>query len=156
MTRDDLEGPDPGGPDAERRLSAYLDDQMSPAEARDFLAWLEAHPDALRAAEEHRRVWSLLGAYRDEAVPEGFAERVLARVGVPAASTGDAAPVLRLVRGVRRWRALAALETVPEALLEGDAIARLATLSDDEFEALLEADPQDLPADAGRTGPRGG
>src|SRR5438445_4974849 len=67
------------------RLTAYLDDRMTPAEARDFLAWLERHPDAWKEAEESRRVWALLSAYRDEPVPEGFAERVLARTAADSA-----------------------------------------------------------------------
>jgi anti-sigma factor RsiW len=178
MTHDDPDRRD------EERLAAYLDDAMSPEEAREFLAWLESHPDALREAEEHRRVWSLLGTYRDEPVPEGFAERVIARTGARAQ-----APVLRLAEGVRRWRrlavaaavlaaaglgvaafqwrratvspvepagTLAALEVLPESLLDDDAIDRLADLSDEEFEALLVADPQELTPDAPRPANRGG
>ena len=168
----------------EERLAAYLGDAMSPEEARRFLVWLEAHPEALREVEEHRRVWSLLGAYSDEPVPEGFAARVLARAGV-----SRQAPALHLSEGLRRWRrlavaaavlaaaglgiaaiqwrranpapeetvgTLAALETLPVSLFEDDAIDRLVTLSDEEFETLLEADPQDLAPDAPRTGSRGG
>ena len=67
------------------RLTAYLDDQLSPAEAREFLALLERDPVAMRRLEEARRVWALLGAYRDEPVPDGFAEGVLAK------TRGDAA-----------------------------------------------------------------
>ena len=29
-------------------LTAYLDDELSPAAARHVTAWLDAHPDALR------------------------------------------------------------------------------------------------------------
>ncbi len=85
--------------DVRERLNAYLDDRMSPEEAREFLAWLEGHPDAWKEAEAVRRVWTLLGAYRDEPVPEGFADRVLAKaadLGTGAAAEG--------VERVATWR----------------------------------------------------
>lgn len=106
MTPDDPRV-DPSRPAAWReRLAAYLDDRMSPQDARTFLAWLERHPEAWKEAEAARRVWTLLGAYRDEPVPEGFADRVLAKVGLAAGTPPAAAPLRFLAGG--RTRALAA------------------------------------------------
>ena len=163
---------------------------MSSRRGRPVPRWLEAHPDALRDAEESRRVWALLSAYADEPVPEGFAERVIARASgatSQAEARGGAVPAsvaspLRLLSGGRR-RALAAaaavlvavgagalllrdggprvsdvslaLEAVPAELLESDNLASLASLSDEEFEALLAADPETLAADSHRKN-RGG
>jgi len=164
------------------RLSAYLDGEMAPEEARLFLALLEANPAALKDAEEARRVWALLSTYADEPVPEGFAERVFAKAGIEPtvglrASSG-AAPTLRLVTrtggrmralaaaaavlvavgGVALWQrsttpepasaSSAALEAIPVELLESENLASLASLSDEEFEALLSADPETLTAEA--------
>ncbi len=169
-------------PSFRERLSTYLDGEMDSAEARRFLAWLEAHPAALKDAEEARRVWALLSTYADEPVPEGFAERVFAKAGIASsARLGTAAgpaPALRLLAGGRRrafaaaaavlvavggvalWRrsttsepessVSAALEAVPAELLESENLASLAALSDEEFEALLSADPETLTAEASK------
>ena len=99
-------------------LSAYLDGELSDEAARDVTAWLERHPEALREVEHQRRLWSLLGRYPDEPVPEGFAQRVLATVRpagasdvpVPAAST----PHVRLLR--RRVWAFSAAAAVLAAI----------------------------------------
>lgn len=171
------------------RLSSYLDGEMSPDDARRFLNWLEANPAALKDAEEARRVWALLSAYADEPVPEGFAERVLAKTtGSHAVSFPDAvaerAPAwpispMKLLSGGRS-RAIAAaaavliavgagvvvsqrgtgpasdssasagLEAVPAELLESDNLTSLASLSDEEFDAILSADPETLTADASK------
>lgn len=116
--------------DVRERLNAYLDDRMSPAEAREFLAWLESHPEAWKEAEAVRRVWSLLGAYRDEPVPEGFADRVLAKaadLGTGAAAEGvepvASRPALRLLAGGRA-RALAAAAAIVAALGVGALLGR--------------------------------
>ena len=161
------------------RLTAYLDGELSPAEASEVLAWLETHPAALRGLEEDRRVWACLSAYRDEPVPAGFADRVLRTT---VASGAETAPDARGWRVLQRWEggrggrvaamaatvvlavgvgALAAgrlfhpsepapasssaavLEAVPAALLESDdAVKNLASLSDDEFDAILHNDPE--------------
>jgi anti-sigma factor RsiW len=177
----------PGSAAFRERLTAYLDDRMAPDEARAFLASLEAHPAAWKEAESSRRVWSLLAAYRDEPVPEGFAERVLgactgmARVGVEPVA--ERTP-FSLLRGGRRARtialaasilvavgagalvgrrfapsgesppphAVASLDAVPVGLLDrldSDTLVQLASLSDEEFDALLTADPSDLAASGG-------
>jgi len=188
--------PDALDPAFSARLTAYLDGELSPVEARAFLDWLEVHPEALKCAEESRRVWALLSAYADEPVPEGFAERVLAKTtGVARAASGaspdavaERAPTWRVLSSPARWggrsrafaaaaavlvavgagvlalrsrtgpasdpAASAALEAVPADLLEGDAIASLASLSDEEFEAMLAADLDTLPVDASKD--RGG
>ena len=158
------------------RLTAYLDGELSPEESREVLAWLEAHPAALRELEEHRRVWALLGTYRDEPVPAGFSDRVLAGAGAsPSAAKSTAAgkPSLRVLAGGRALRAAAiaatfvlavgaglyvanregvpspaggasSLESVPTALLESEAALKLAEVSDEEFETILQGDPEDL------------
>jgi anti-sigma factor RsiW len=172
-------------PSVRERLTAYLDDRLSPEEARRFLAWLESHPAAWKEAEEARRVWALLGAYRDEQVSEGFSERVMARVRAEAAEGEEGAlsstaaaeptskPALRLLAG-GKGRAVAAAAAVLVALgagvlwgrfanrgpavvgsapaaveafnampadlldrIDGDDVAQIAGLSDEEFEALL-------------------
>src|SRR5262245_14348461 len=183
--------------DFKEELAAYLDDRMSADEAREFIAWLEAHPAAWKEAEEARRVWAILAAYRDEPVPEGFAERVLARVTenragrepIAAAAPSDDKPVLSLLAS-RRARivaiaaglvaavgvgvvggrlterrttegsddTVAAINAVPAGVLdrlEEKDLVQIASLSDEEFEILLAADPQDFaPADS--TKPHGG
>ena len=171
------------------RLSSYLDGEMSPEDGRRFLAWLEARPSALKDAEEARHVWALLSAYADEPVPEGFAERVLAKTAllggrdVKGTSYPDAvaerAPAWRVLAGGRS-RAIAAaaavlvavgagvwasqraagpasdsassatLDAVPAELLESDNLTSLASLSDEEFDAILSADPETLTADASK------
>ena len=160
------------------QLSSYLDGEMTPVEARRFLGWLEAHPAALKDAEESRRVWALLSAYADEPVPEGFAEGVL-RAATGAAPAADHAPAFRLLAGGRRravaaaaavlvtvgagalWlrrtstlpsdmSASAALEAVPLELLESENLASLASLSDEEFEAILAVDPETVAADSSK------
>lgn len=173
MRNDDLH--EEGG--WKERLTSYLDDQMSPEEAREFFSWLKAHPAVMKEAEEARRVWALLGHYPDEPVPEGFSDRVLESLDV----AGDERASLHVVGG-GRWKALAiaasvavvagtslvawkalsapapvsagslaALEAVPTDLLDGldeESLSKLASLSDEEFEALLASDPQDLTASA--------
>ena len=159
-------------------LSAYLDGELSPVDARRFLGWLEAHPAALKDAEESRRVWALLAAYADEPVPEGFAESVI-RSATGAGSVGERAPALRVLAGGRRRAITAAaavlvavgagalllrpdqtapseptasavFEAVPADLLESDNLASLASLSDEEFEAILAADPETVAADSSK------
>lgn len=172
--------------DEARRLqvNAYLDGELPPEEARDVLRWLEAHPKALRAAEEARRVESLLGLYADEPVPEAFAEKVLAEVGVGRAVDTDASarPVFLLLRG-RSMRiaaiaagallavgvgvlvasrgggaptpasaTVAALEALPAELLENGDVAKLADLSDEDFDALVAGEPDDLAKQANGEG----
>ena len=160
------------------QLSSYLDGEMSPTDARRFLNWLESNPAALKDAEESRRVWALLSSYADEPVPEGFAERVLATTtGTLPDAVAERAPSWRVLSSGRS-RALAAaaavlvavgagvlfshrgtspasdpsasaaLEAVPAELLEADNLASLASLSDEEFEAILSADPETLTADS--------
>ena len=177
------------------RLTAYLDDQLSSAEAREFLELLQRDPVAMRRLEEARRVWALLGAYRDEPVPEGFAESVLEKMAADGASgdgTTSERSGLRLLAGGRSrfalataatvvaalglgvvWAlraldpaqptdpassTLATLEAVPPGLLDSldaDSLTRIASLSDEEFDALLSAEPQDLADGTGkREGPK--
>jgi anti-sigma factor RsiW len=186
-------------PELRERLTAYLDGELDAASARRFLAELEAHPAAWKAAEEYRRVWALLSAYADEEVPEGFAERVLAaargdasalplpRTGAPLRVVGSrpegslpegsrpegslrllasrrivpiaAAAAVLVAAGALAWTrfgpssptpppSLAVLEAIPDALLVSDDLASFASLSDEEFEAVLSADPDVLAAEA--------
>jgi hypothetical protein len=170
--RDDANLP----PDLHERVGAYLDGELSPAEAREVLRRLAADPAALRNVEELRGVSSLLGLYADEPVPEGFAERVLASVrggeGGAASRSGSfallrgralrvaavaAAVLLAVGAGALLGRAgrpggtpeapsgsFAALETLPTELLEGGDVARLATMTEEDFEALLAGDPEEF------------
>jgi hypothetical protein len=66
-------------------ITAYLDDELSPEAARHVTSWLDESPEALKEVEHLRRVWDLLDLYEEEAVPEGFANRVLAEVDVSGA-----------------------------------------------------------------------
>lgn len=159
-------------------LTAYLDGEMSSADARRFLGWLEAHPAALKDAEESRRVWALLSSYADEPVPEGFAEGVM-RTATGIDSVGEGSPALRVLAGGRRrsiaaaaavlvvagagvlvlrrtgplpsdTSASVALEAVPAELLDSENLASLASLSDEEFEALLAVDPETISAESSK------
>ena len=161
------------------RLTAYLDGELSPAESREVLAWLEKNPQALKELEEHRRVWALLGKYPDEPVPAGFTERVLVSAGVLPAGKASlhvlpggralrfaavaAAVVLavgvgviagpRFVPAPRPEGGASSLDSVPTALLESESAFNLATVTDEEFETILQGDPEDLAqVVAGRTG----
>lgn len=103
------------------RLTEYLDDRLSAEDAQAFLAWLERHPDLWKEAESARRAWALLGHYRDEPVPEGFSDRVLARVAAGRADHGGAAATRatwRVLPGGRR-RAVAVAAAVVLALGAG-------------------------------------
>ena len=170
MTRSDSPLPDEAA--WRERLTAYLDGELSPEESREVLAWLTEHPAALRELEKDRRVWALLAAYRDEPVPAGFSDRVLAKAGVAPGGTTPASGLTLLAGGrARRYAAMAAtvvlalgvgalaasrlsrspapsasaLDAVPAALLDSDDdVTKLASLSDDEFEALLHNDPDKL------------
>ncbi len=132
-------------------------------------------PDGVRRSdsEEARRIWAALGAYADEPVPEGFADRVMARVRPEA----DGRPALRVLAGGRlRGLAIAAslvaavgagilvsqrfllpastpvaaptaaLEAVPADLLDNEGLVTLASLPDADFEALLLPDLADAEA----------
>ena len=173
MTRSDTPLPDEAA--WRERLTAYLDGELSPADSREVLAWLKTHPAALRELEEDRRVWALLAAYRDEAVPAGFSDRVLAKAGAAPGAAARPGSLALLAGGrARRYAAMAAsvvlalgvgalasnrlfrspassaagssaLDAVPAALLDSDDdVTKLASLSDDEFEALLHDDPDKL------------
>ncbi len=181
MSPDRFENLDPR---MKERLSAYLDDELSPEEAREVLAWIESDPAALRDAEELRRVWDLLKHYRDEEVPEGFSEGVLARIaalrsaspregGVPAGGPEERRSLWAVLKGGTprlRFAAAAAIlvaaglgavvtarvvtptspDGVPSVALESmraeaiENLSSLASLSDEEFEAVLAGDPEDL------------
>lgn len=148
-------------------LSAYLDGELGPVAARHVTAWLDAHPDALREMEHDRRVWDLLALYGDEAVPAGFAGRILAEarsIAHPEAATARsgvlrlrprpllaAAAVLLLAVGTFFLAAPGPVEApappaeVAEAVADVPAeyleeVDVLLNLSDEEFEAYLLAD----------------
>src|SRR5262245_11120320 len=137
--------------DFRERLSAYLDDRLSADEAREFLAWLESHPAAWREAEESRRVWAILSAYRDEPVPEGFADRVVSRLraeGEAVAVRSPAGmPALALL-SPRRARVLAVAAGLVAALGVGVVCGRLsgsgASGSKDGTVAAINAVPAGL------------
>jgi anti-sigma factor RsiW len=157
-------------PPEERRqaLIAYADGTLSPEEARRVAAWLATHPEAAAEVEAHRRVADLLPAYGDEPVPPGFAERVIARakaeareavgrlVRLPRWVPLAAAAVLLLALGgaglllARRERSdpvregAFALDAVPADLLEHADV--LLGLSEEEFDAVLTVDPDELAA----------
>jgi anti-sigma factor RsiW len=154
-------------------LTAWLDGEATPEEARRIEAWLAAHPEEAARVARLRRTWDLLSVYGDEPVPEGFAERVLASAG--REGVGGARPRLRLLS---RWKPLAAaaavaalafvagrgllkssgdeapagaesallLETLPPDLLEQADL--LLTLSEEEFSTLLEIDPEEVAGEA--------
>jgi anti-sigma factor RsiW len=160
-------------------LSAYLDGELPAGDARRFLGWLESNPAAWKDAEEARRVWALLSAYADEPVPEGFAERVMTAATGGDSAGRSTGPQLRVLAG-GRLRAIAvaaavvvavgagvfvlrprapevadvsasaALDAVPAELLESENLASLASLSDEEFEALLAVDPEALTVDSSK------
>lgn len=126
----------------------------------------EGRLDAARL-EEAGRVWAALGAYADEPVPAGFADRVMARVRPEVAG---ATPLRVLAGGRLRGLAIAAslvaslgagvlisqrflvreadpvaaptaaLEAVPADLLDNEGLVSLASLPDADFEALLLSD----------------
>lgn len=144
-------------------LAAYRDGELDDAAAREVVAWLDAHPDALRALEHDRRTWELLGRYADEPVPAGFSARVLQAAGVrrprlrlwqrPPVLAAAAALLLALGTGaglaLRSARApeAPALAAIDLELVQHGSLEALLALSDAEFEALLADDP-DLLADA--------
>jgi len=142
----------------EELLTAYQDDELSPDAARRVTAWLDGHPDALRNLEHRRRVWDMLELYEDVPVPEGFAARVFARVGVhlgrrPRAPwllgglvAAAAVAVLALGLALRRSPPSApppapeqevarVLDAVPPDLLENVDV--VLSLSDEEFQGVL-------------------
>lgn len=64
------------------RLMEYLDGRLPPAQRAEVEAWLLADPEARAAAEEHRRLWSLLGQAcpaPEVAASESFRRDTLAR-----------------------------------------------------------------------------
>lgn len=146
-------------------LAAYRDGELDDAAAREVVAWLDAHPDALRALEHDRRTWELLGRYGDEPVPAGFSARVLQAAGVrrarlrlwqrPPVLAAAAALLLALGAGAGLWlrgtppggAPAPALAAIDLDLVQHGSLEALLALSDAEFEALLAEDP-DLLADA--------
>jgi anti-sigma factor RsiW len=144
-------------------LAAYRDGTLDDASAAEVMAWLDAHPDALRALEHDRRAWELLGRYGDEPVPAGFSARVLEAAGVrrprlrlwqrPAVLAAAAALLLAVGAGaglVLREDAPPeplAVAAIDLDLVQHGSLEALLALSDAEFEALLAEDP-DLLADA--------
>ncbi|MFM8980146.1 MAG: anti-sigma factor family protein [Planctomycetia bacterium] len=152
-----------GPPERDALLAAYRDGELDDATARAVVAWLDAHPDALRALEHDRRTWELLGRYGDEPVPPGFSARVLEAAGVrrrrlrlwqrPPVLAAAAALLVALGAGVglavRSARApeAPALAAIDLDLVQHGSLEALLALSDAEFEALLAEDP-DLLADA--------
>jgi anti-sigma factor RsiW len=138
-------------PVSKERIVAYLDDALSPDEARDVLARLEADPALLRDVEELRRAWSLLSLYADEPVPEGFADRVLAEAGVRAgtrvAGTGavpaaeSTRPRLRVLAGGKAWMAAAAAVVLGVSVL---ALVKGRTTAVPSMDSALEAVPAEL------------
>lgn len=146
----------------EALLAAYRDGELDDGAARAVVAWLDTHPDALRALEHDRRTWELLGRYGDEPVPTGFSARVLEAAGVrrprlrllqrPAALAAAAALLLALGAGAGvalrggRVPEVPALAAIDLELVQHGSLEALLALSDAEFEALLAEDP-DLLAD---------
>lgn len=144
-------------------LAAYRDGELDDATARAVVAWLDTHPDALRALEHDRRTWELLGRYGDEPVPAGFSARVLQAAGVrrarlclgqrPPVLAAAAALLVALGAGVglalrgTRMPEVPALAAIDLELVQHGSLEALLALSDAEFEALLAEDP-DLLADA--------
>lgn len=146
-------------------LAAYRDGELDDASAREVVAWLDAHPEALRALEHDRRTWELLGRYEDEPVPAGFSARVLEAAGVrrprlrvrPYTLAAAAALLLALGAGagllVRQApeTGAPALAAIDLDLVQHGSLDALLSLSDAEFEALLADDPARL-ADASTGG----
>jgi anti-sigma factor RsiW len=140
---------------AERReaLQAYLDGELSADDARRVASWLAVRPEARVGVEALRRLNDLLGAYEDEPVPEGFAERVMAAVGagrgvvptstIPGTIPSHAGRLLHLPR----WVAAAAAAVLVVALGLGVFLATRPTPSvvpAQESALVLESVPPDL------------
>lgn len=111
----------------ERRelISAYLDDELPAHEARQITLWLDENPGALKEVEHIRRTWDLLDHYEDEPVPEGFAQRVLAAVGLRRSAVEPAGRMIQMAwyRKPQTWAAAAAVLLV--------AIGLIFTMKDD-------------------------
>lgn len=142
-------------------ISAYLDDELTPEQAREVTLWLDDHPDALREVEHHRRVWDMLEHYPDEPVPEDFATRVTRQVGaldrthrrgVMIGLLAVAASILvAAIVGLTVLQRDLPNQEVAKAPAEADVLAEvppelfqdmdlIISLSDDEFEGVLIAD----------------
>jgi anti-sigma factor RsiW len=161
------------------RLAAFLAGDLPASEAREVALRVAADPALAREVAEHRAVWEALGAYADEPVPPGFAERAVAaalghdaedaaprasfallRGGRARAAAVAAAVLLALGVGMAVGRVTApepasppavAIETIPEDVLAAADVELLARLSDEDFEVLLSGNPEDL-ADAAQGG----
>lgn len=105
----------------ERRelISAYLDDELPAHEARQITLWLDENPEALKEVEHIRRTWDLLDHYEDEPVPDGFAQRVFAAVGLRRGAAEPAGRVIQMAwyRKPQTWAAAAAVLLVAVGLL---------------------------------------
>lgn len=130
----------------ERRelISAYLDDELPAHEARQITQWLDENPGALKEVEHIRRTWDLLDHYEDEPVPEGFAQRVFAAVGL---HTGR---VIQMAwyRRPQTWAAAAAILLVGFALLftmkDGEPTGTTPVKAPESIATVIDEVPEDV------------
>jgi anti-sigma factor RsiW len=58
------------------QMSAYLDEQLSPAEAAEFEAFLESSAEAREEMDDLRKMLAVVGRLAEVKAPPGFYERV--------------------------------------------------------------------------------
>lgn len=125
----------PEPPDPDERVGAWLDGELTEAQARAVAAEIEADPELAARVEAIREVRERLAGSETAEVPEGFAARVqqavAAEAGAGQAGTGtsgsgepasaDATPAVSLdearARRERRRRRLVAAGSVAAALI---------------------------------------
>jgi len=123
------------------RLMEYLDGRLTPAERVEVEAWLARDAEARDAAEQHRRVWALLG----EALPapqvaasEDFRRAAIARAD---ADTGPRPLLLRpasliaaaLLLAVSIWAYRSAHDRAGLDAADRDVVAHLGMLEHWDF-----------------------
>lgn len=128
-------------------ISAYLDGELPAAEARQVTHWLDENPGALQEVEHIRRTWDLLEHYEDEAVPEGFAQRIFAAVGIER-SANKAGRVVQMAwyrRPQGLMAAAAVLVVCVGALFSFSNDSSLtSSISERSAVAVLDGVPEDL------------
>lgn len=103
--------PPPGAPLTEADLQAWVDGQLPPHQAHEMAAYLSAHPEEARRADDYRAQKRALRALFDPVVDESVPQR-LRRAAQPAAATSPrrwleerwvAGIAIALVSGATGW-----------------------------------------------------